>query len=195
MGSVQLSQEELEKKAYARAFERLCEKKPALRKKYQQFLEQVDKKERKKFRTNLARYFNGQITWAELMGVSQAQLKEMAKLGHFILRYSKDYSKAETLFQGLSVMDHTNYYYRMALGVTFQKQKKYEKAIEEYSKALFLNEADIVSLTNRGECYLKIKKQEQAQKDFELAIELEKSKEEEDLWVNRSKALLAKLSR
>jgi len=48
--------------------------------------------------------------------------REVARVA-FLKFKQQDYPKAERLFTGLSVIDHTNWYYRAALGTIYQKQK------------------------------------------------------------------------
>lgn len=57
-------------------------------------------------------------------------------------------------------------------GSEYGTQKRYEKAIQEYDKAIELNPNDYKSYYNRGKCYQALDDTEKAQADFEKAKEL-----------------------
>jgi tetratricopeptide (TPR) repeat protein len=111
------------------------------------------------------KFVSGELTWAEVKHVPRRLLKELAKVAYF--KFQKgDFKGAEILFKGLAIIDHTNWYYRVALGAIFQKQGCLNQAIEEYGVALTLKEDEVVSLVNRGECHLKSGDLDAALEDF-----------------------------
>ncbi|HBF13669.1 MAG TPA: hypothetical protein DDW49_09865 [Deltaproteobacteria bacterium] len=132
------------------------------------------------------RYLAGEMTWAEIKNISKEQLGHVAKIAY--LKYKRgEYPVAESLFKGLSVMDHTNWYFRAALGAIYQKQNQFQEAIDEYTMALGLNEKEITSLTNRGECYMRLKNYPLALKDFDQAANLDPKGQ--NAWAKRARVL------
>ena len=127
----------------------------------------------------------------KIKGYPKAFLKDLARIAYTKYKAGQ-YPVAESLFKGLSIIDHTNWYYRAALGTIYQKQKLFEQAIEEYTMALTLNEKEITSMANRGECHLKLGHYQEAALDFEGAIALDP--EEKNSWGNRARILLKKMT-
>lgn len=163
---------------------------PDLQKRIEAYVAKMTPEQKEENVEKLQKFLSGEITWAEVRHYPKALLKEVAKVAYF--HYQKaDYQSAELLFKGLAIIDHTNWYYRGALGAVYQKQKLYDEAIGEYDMALFLNEKEITTLTNRGECYLHLQDYGHALKDFEAAILLDS--DNKNPWGKRARALKKKI--
>lgn len=128
----------------------------------------------------------GDLSWADLSKYTPDKLLKIAEAGYQQFKLGQ-YDSAERLFKGLTVIDPGNYYYHQMLGATFQRKEKSPEAIVEYSVAVDLNPKDLVSMTNRGEIYLKMGIVELANADFDKAISLDPKGT--DKWANRAKML------
>ena len=126
--------------------------------------------ERRKFVIeSFYRFFLGELTYAQLVGIPQKKLFRIAELGHVKLTYGR-VEEAKEIFESLIKVDPHNFYYHSTLGAVYQKQKRYIEAVFEYTEALRLNPEDLVSLVNRGEIYLIHKNYRRAAEDFKGAI-------------------------
>lgn len=169
---------------------KIFDKNPELKEKALDYLARVPREKKEEDFKKFEKFVKGEITWAEIKGYPKSMLKELARMAY--LKYQTgDFRLAESLFKGLSIIDHVNWYYRAALGAVYQKQKLYEQAIEEYSMALSLNDKEIASLTNRGECYLHLENYSQALNDFEKAIQIDA--DEKNSWGKRARVLQKKI--
>lgn len=169
---------------------KIFDRNPELKKKVEAYLDKIPKKKKEEDLKKFEKFVAGEMTWAEIKGYPKALLKLLAQTAYMKFK-SGDYKLAESLFKGLSVIDHTNWYYRTALGAIYQKQKLYDQAIEEFNIALSLNDKEISSFTNRGECYLNLENYAEALKDFEAAVSLDE--EGKNAWGNRARVLKRKL--
>ena len=169
---------------------RIFDRNPELKKRVEEYLAKIPRAKKEEDMRKFEKFVAGEMTWAEIKGYPKMLLKELARMAYLKFKIG-DYNLAESLFKGLSIIDHANWYYRAVLGAVYQKQKLYEQAIEEYTMALSLNEKEVTSLTNRGECHLHLKNTIQARKDFEAAVMLDP--EEKNSWGKRARVLLKKL--
>jgi len=68
--------------------------------------------------------------------------------------------------------DSTNHYAQYSLGLYFYETRKYQQAIEQYNKAISINNNQFEYFTNRAASYIKIKKHQEAFDDFDRATQL-----------------------
>ena len=141
---------------------------------------------RKEAKQRVDDLLKGDLSWTDLFALPAEKLRQMAEIGYEQFK-SGGYQRAEKIFRGLTVIDPENYYYHQILGATFQRQEKYPEAILEYSVAGDLNQKDVVSLTNRGECYLKLGLHPLALQDFDRVLTLDSSGD--NRWANRARML------
>ncbi|MBL7685649.1 MAG: tetratricopeptide repeat protein [Deltaproteobacteria bacterium] len=134
----------------------------------------------------VAKLIEGEITWAELQGISPQKLFEISEFGYLQIQRGK-LDVAEKIFKGLSSLDHRTAYYHAALGTIYQRQEKLADALAEYTAAVELDPADIASFVNRGEIYFKCDCLEQASADLDQAIQLDP--QAKDPWANRGRFL------
>lgn len=118
------------------------------------------------------RFIEGEITWAELQGLPPQILFQMAEYGYIQFQRGK-LKEAETIFKGLSVLDHKRAYYHSVLGAIYQRMDKLGDALAEYTVALEMDPKNISAYVNRGEIYFKCGYIDEPLEDFEKAIALD----------------------
>ena len=136
---------------------------------------------------DIKKFVRGEITLAQLEGVSRDQLYDFAELGYTMFKSGK-LDDAQIVFEGLVTYNPYDSYFHSALGAIYQKQKKYDEALRQYDLAIKFNSQDTCSYTNRGETYLTLGRLKEAAKDFQKAIALDP--DERDPWSMRSRALV-----
>lgn len=176
-----------EKKITLPAFiQEFLDKNPETKKEVEDYLGKFSQEEKQENLRQFLKFVSGEMTWAEVRNIPRFLLRELAKVAYMRFKLKK-YDKAESLFKALAVVDHTNWYYRAALGAVYQKQHLYEQAIDEYSMALELHDNEISSLVNRGECYLMLKDYDAALQDFAQISKLKLA--ENNPWLKRASVL------
>lgn len=186
-----LSPEELERERKIEEAERA--KNPELWAKNNEWLEKfnavlanISPEEAEKAAKLVERFIEGEITWAELQRIPPQALFQMAEHGYLQFQRGK-LKEAETVFKGLSVLDHKNSYYHTVLGAIYQKMDKLGDALAEYTVAIEMNDKDITAHVNRGEIYYRCGYVEEPLADFERAIKLDP--QGKDAWANRARFL------
>ena len=137
-------------------------------------------------------FLEGKVGWDEVFSFTPEQKEQMAELGYTHFKVGR-YQDAERFFKVLSILDWDNYYYHSMLGSILQRQKRDGEAIVEYTQALELFPDDIVSLTNRGEIFMKHGWTLNAKQDFEKAVRLDNTGT--NAWANRARVLNAQLEK
>lgn len=140
----------------------------------------------------LYRFFTQELTYAQVTGIPQKELFQMAEMGHIKLTHGR-VEEAKQIFECLVKLDPHNFYYHMALGSVYQKKKKFVEAVFEYTEALRYNNEDIASLVNRGEIYLVHKNYRKAAEDFRTAIL--KDPNGRNNYSNRARSLVIAIKR
>ncbi|MBL7685651.1 MAG: hypothetical protein JNK65_06430 [Deltaproteobacteria bacterium] len=149
--------------------------------------------QRKKYVIELLyRFFNKEITYAQLTGIPQKELYQMAEMGHIKLIYGR-VDDAKQIFECLVKLDPRNFYYHASLGTVYQKIKKFVEAVFEYTEALRYNPDDLASLVHRGEVYLLHKNFRKAAEDFRSAIL--KDPNGRNNYANRARSLVIAIKR
>ena len=136
---------------------------------------------------DIRKFVRGEITLAQLEGLSRDQLYDFAEMGYTMFKSGK-LDDACKVFEGLVTYNPYDGYFHSALGAIYQKQKRYEDAIRQYNLALKFNPHDTCSLTNRGETFLTLGRLQEAADDFKKAID--NDPDEKDPWSMRSRALV-----
>ena len=149
-------------------------------------------KRKKRLMEKLLAYVDDRISLADLQGISGEQLNGLAELGFVKLKHGR-LEEAESLFQGLLMLDHRNAYFHASMGAIHQKRGRPVEAIMEYTMSLRLNKKDVSSRVNRGEIYLRHKNYKKAAEDFRAAILLDNVGI--NLWANRARSLVIALKR
>lgn len=166
------------------------DKDPELKARVMEKIRNVSPEEKKKLLDEFFKFVNGDLTWGEIIRVSKRLQKEVARIAYLKFKM-KEYDRAESLFKTLAVLDHTNWYYRAALGAIYQKQRKFEEAVTEYDKALMLKEEEVSCRVNRGECFMNLGAYEQAKKDFSSVMKMKLPRN--NPWLMRTRVLSQRL--
>jgi tetratricopeptide (TPR) repeat protein len=151
-----------------------------------ELLNRIDPKDAEKAIRDIEGFVDGDMTWAEVQGIPQQLLFDIAERGYLKFKSGR-LQEAESLFKGLSMVDHKTAYYYTALGAIYQKQENLLDAISAYTVAIELDPEDITAYVNRGEVYSSMGIQEQPLQDFDAAIKLDP--EGKDPWANRARFL------
>ena len=134
------------------------------------------------------KWAKGEMTLAELDGISGPEMLEMAVTG-FAMYEQGRFREAKVIFDGLAALDPTESYYRTALGAVYLAQDKLDDAGAEFDAAIKLNKKDIAALVNRGEVRLRKGLLLEAAEDFKSAVDLDP--ENKDPLSLRARALAA----
>jgi Flp pilus assembly protein TadD len=102
----------------------------------------------------LRAFARGEMTWAEVEGMTFEEAKAIAQVGCELAAAGR-YEEARILFEGLVEGNPKDAASRAALGTVYQKLGRLEDAIAEYSAALERDPRNPVALSNRGELYLR----------------------------------------
>ncbi len=121
---------------------------------------------------NIAKFIRGEMTWAQVQGISMEQTYSLAEMGYQLFLQGKN-SEAKKIFQGLIVLNPYDAYFHSVLGSILARSGEFDKAIQEYSIAINLEPKDPQVLVNRAELILKKGQFEDALADLKLAIGLD----------------------
>lgn len=155
-----------------------------------ELLEKIDPRDSEKALKDLEEFINGDSTWAQVQGIPQQMLLDIAERGYLKFKSGR-LKEAAILFKGLSALDHKTAYYHTALGAIYQKQENYLDALAEYTVAIEIDPEDTTSWVNRGEIYYMLGLENEPLQDFESAIKLDP--EGKDPWANRARFLKKQL--
>lgn len=163
---------------------------PEVRDKVVEYLKTIPREQKKRHVEEFEKYLEGEMTWGEIIHITKGMQKEIARVAYLKFKMG-DFARAETLFKGLAIIDHTSWYYRAALGAIFQKQKKYHDACVEYTAALELKENEASCLVNRGECLMMQGQHDQSRADLNAVIQ--SGLVANNPWMMRAKVMLKRL--
>ncbi len=117
---------------------------------------------------------NKEATFQDFFNLSDDVLLAWANQGYLFYKQGK-YEEAEVIFKGLVTLNPKVAYYHTALGSLYEAQERYDEAVEEFNKALEIDENDICALVNRGEISLRKGDVLKAADDFKKGIELDEA--------------------
>lgn len=137
-------------------------------------------------------FLDGKIGWGDVFNFTPEQIEQMAEMGYTQFKQGR-YHDAEKFFKVLTILDWENFYYHSMMGSILQRQKRDGEAIVEYSQAIESNANDVVSLTNRGEIFMKHGWLQDAIRDFKKVISLDPKGE--NRWATRARVLLAQIEK
>lgn len=115
---------------------------------------------------------NGEITFAEFLGLSRQSLYAIAGVGYQMLSSGK-LEQAKQIYRGLVEADPYDSVFHCHLAAVHHKLEEYDQACEEYTKALDFNFGNIDALAGRGEIYFNQGKLTEAFHDLKEAISLD----------------------
>ncbi|MFL5318488.1 MAG: tetratricopeptide repeat protein [Myxococcaceae bacterium] len=102
----------------------------------------------------LKAYARGEMTWAEVEGITFEEAKAIAQVGCDLAGAGR-LEEARIIFEGLVEMNPKDSAARAALGTVYQKLGRSDEAMVEYSASLAQDPRNPVALANRGELRLK----------------------------------------
>lgn len=121
---------------------------------------------------NFKRFLAGEITWAQLEGMTMEQAYAIAEFGYTMYQQGR-YKESRTMFEGLVIGNPYDPYFHAMLGAIYTKLDLHEEAAQEFSIAIELDPEDINSFVNRGELLLQHGEFEYAMEDLKAAIDLD----------------------
>lgn len=105
-------------------------------------------------KTKLRAFARGEMTWAEVEGMTFEEAKAIAQVGCDLAAAGR-LEEARIVFEGLVAGNPQDSASRAALGTVYQKLGRIEDAVSEYSLSLETDPQNPVALANRGELKLK----------------------------------------
>lgn len=121
---------------------------------------------------NLTKFVVGEITWAELTGLTMQDAYSFAEIAYNLFEQGK-YEQAQTIVEGLVISNPYDGYFHSLLGSIYGRKGMHEEAQEEYSIAIELNPADLAAHVNRAELLLQQGEIEKALMDLKKAVDLD----------------------
>ena len=121
---------------------------------------------------NIAKFIRGEMTWAQVQGISMEQTYGLAEIGYQLFLQGK-YDEAKKIFEGLIVLNPYDGYFHSVLGSILARSGEPDKAIQEYAIAINLEPKDLQVLVNRAELILKKVQFEDALSDLKKAIAMD----------------------
>lgn len=138
----------------------------------------------------LRRFVDGELSLAELQGVSEEALTKLAEIGYKLFNQGK-LERARRIFEGLLALAPREPYFLLAMGAIAQRQERVEEAERWYSGVLASTPANVVALVNRAEARLALGKLKQAAVDLVAACRADPTAREPG--TRRAQALLKEL--
>ncbi len=121
---------------------------------------------------NFERFVLGEITWAQLQGMTMDEAYNIAEYGYGLYQEGK-YHDARTVFEGLVICNPYDAYFHNMLGAVYQQLDMKDEAAEEYTIALELDPEHLHAYVNRGELLLQNGDFDKALDDLKRAIEMD----------------------
>src|ERR1051326_2421964 len=118
------------------------------------------------------RLFEGEINFAEFLGLTRGTLYAIAEVGYQLLTSGK-VDQAKQIYQGLVAADPYDSVFHCHLAAAHHKLGELDEAREEYTQALQFNNANADALSGRGEIFFNQGKLTEAFHDLKAAIELD----------------------
>jgi tetratricopeptide (TPR) repeat protein len=121
---------------------------------------------------NLTKFVLGEITWAELTGLTMQDAYAFAEIAFNLFEQGK-YDQAQTIVEGLVISNPYDGYFHSLLGSIYGRKGMHEEAQEEYTIAIELNPNDLAAHVNRAEILLQHGEIEKALLDLKKAVDLD----------------------
>jgi Flp pilus assembly protein TadD len=135
----------------------------------------------------LRNIIDGTAGFNQYFDMPKEQLDAIAALGFRFYEQGK-IRDAETIFEGLIVMDPKLHYGHAGLGAMALRDEKLDEAVRHLGRATELNPQDATVHANLGEALLRQANFTDAASQFERAMELDP--QERDPGANRARAIL-----
>ncbi len=132
------------------------------------------------------KFVSGEITLAQLEGVTPQQAYAIASLGYEQFQQGK-FETACALYEGLVALNPNDPYFHRVLGAIYMQMGRDEEALNEIQESLKKEPEELFSLVARAELFLKIGRFEQALNDLKQVMKLDPKAE--DVNTKRAKGL------
>jgi tetratricopeptide (TPR) repeat protein len=119
-----------------------------------------------------ARLISGQITLGEFTGLPRQTLYAIAEIGYQLLNSGK-LAEAHDIYRGLVAADPYDSVFHCHLAATLHRLGQLDAALDEYTKSLQFNKANMDALVGRGEINLQQQRLPEAIRDLRAAVELD----------------------
>lgn len=120
----------------------------------------------------LRRFLRGEITFAQLEGMTAHEAQAVARMGHELFRRGR-LADARTLFEGLSALNPLDPYPHQVLGAICEREGEPAAARKHYDVCLSLAADNAWVLARRGELRLEAGEAEGGVEDLSRAIRLD----------------------
>ena len=121
---------------------------------------------------NLKKFIMGDITWAQLQGMTVDEAYNIAEYGYSLYQEAR-YHDSRVIFEGLIICNPYDAYFHSMLGAVYQQLDMKEEAVQEYTTAIDLDDESLHAYVNRGELLLQNGEFDRALDDLKRAIELD----------------------
>jgi predicted Zn-dependent protease len=121
---------------------------------------------------SVERYLKGELTWAQIAGVSMEQAYAIAELGHNLFTQGK-LVDAEKIFLGLVEVNPKDGYFQGVLGSILARQGRLDDALEALTRASQLGPVDSHVFVNRAEILLRLGRLEEGLADLRRVLEID----------------------
>ena len=119
-----------------------------------------------------ASLIRGEVTLAQVFGLDQEALYQIARLGFDLLNSGK-LREAKQIYSGLVAADPHDSVFHCHLGAAHHRLGELDDAFEQYDAALRLNSANGDALVGRGEIYLTRSEIAKALADLKSAVTID----------------------
>ncbi len=123
-------------------------------------------------RALLRRFVRGEITFAELEGMTAEDALALAETGHGFFKSGR-IEEARTIFEGLAAVNHLDPYPRQVLGAICEREQETEQALRHYDVCLSLHRDNPWVLARRGEIRVRSGELHAGVEDLARACELD----------------------
>lgn len=114
----------------------------------------------------------GELNLKDYHAISGPEMLQMAMIG-FRMYESGKYAEAETIFNGLIMLDPMESYYYTAAGAVYLALEQYDRAKHNFDHAIAFNPKELAAYVNRGEANLRMGNIMEAATDFKSAVDLD----------------------
>jgi len=126
----------------------------------------------------LGDFIVGDMTWAQLVGLTVDEAYEIAEHGFSFFQEGR-YHDARVIFEALALANPYDPYFRTMNGAVYQQLEMTAEAVVEYSAAISLDSSHLHAYVNRGELLMENGEFKQALEDLKRAVELDPDATEE----------------
>jgi tetratricopeptide (TPR) repeat protein len=145
--------------------------------------------------TNLTQqWLEGQVSLGAAADWNKDEIRIISEIAYSLAQQGR-YGEAIVIFEGLLAIAPATGYFQAALGALKLRLKNLPKAIEHLTAALKIEEADVVSLVNRGEAHLLSGNVKLAREDLEKALQVAAQDRKKEIDINNETALTIKRAR